>query len=515
MNRDMILPSPSWVRKPEDLTRDSVPIGTSRLSRKLICIEYPGIVNNLSKALNTLGGLDDINTRYSDSNQRLELRWRPEDPYCKSSYGDSSATNNLLLSFKKRRKKRADGTFEYEHKVEIIGTVKVTYRFQGMVDFQYLPMIAKPSSPGSQDKEYMSIFDKLIVKNPGDIKDWLHNDVPLFLPPIIFSRMDMPMEYLYRSEMQHRAGFVNPQDQRPSHLIGTARQRRSHHTIFVNFEDKTIPERPLVGAEAALRPKVKNLEVEEKLRALFKKKPIWSRNGLCCNIDSRRDNLKYILPLVAYYFITGPWRSLWVRFGYDPRKDPSAKKYQIVDFRVRQRSGNDIINIKAKRSTFSYKLPTVVSKQTSQVATINRSELVPSKDTQEAPPSSKTNAESTYKFRADVLPPFRQMFYQICDIEDEDVQALLIQNDGQEVVCDEKDGWCVKDMNDKCREIMYRKLSHFAPMKEILVKRKKGTKSKSYVYDESIHLSSEEESESDQTEEEPVNEMETEMLDCV
>lgn len=58
----MILPSPSWVRKPEDLTRDSVPIGTSRLSRKLICIEYPGIVNNLSKALNTLGGLDDINT---------------------------------------------------------------------------------------------------------------------------------------------------------------------------------------------------------------------------------------------------------------------------------------------------------------------------------------------------------------------------------------------------------------------------------------------------------------------
>lgn len=515
MDREVILPSSLWVRKPEDLPRDSVPIDTSKLDRKMVCISYPGIVNNLSKALDTLGGLDDINTRYSDSNQRLELRWRPEDPYCKSSYGDSSATNNLLLRFKKRKRKRADGTIEYEHKVEIIGTVKVTYRFQGMVDFQYLPMVAKPSSPGSQDKEYMSIFEKLIVRNPGDIKDWLQNDVPLFLPPIIFSRMDMPMEYLYRSEMQHRAGFVNPQDLRPSHLIGTARQRRSHHTIFVNFEDKIIPEGPMPGAEVALRPKVKTTEVEEKLRALFQQKPIWSRNGLCCKIGSRRDNLRYILPLIAYYFITGPWRSLWVRFGYDPRKDPAAKKYQIVDFRVRQRSGNDIINIKAKRSTFSYKLPTVVSKQTSQVAMINRLELAPSRETQEVPPSSKSNLESTYIFRANVLPPFRQMFYQICDIEDIDVQSLLIQNDGQEVVCDEKDGWCIKDMNDKCREIMYHKLSHFTPIKDILVKRKKCMKNKSFVYDDSSHVSSDEESESDQTEEESFNEMETEMLDCV
>jgi general transcription factor 3C polypeptide 5 (transcription factor C subunit 1) len=32
-----------------------------------------------------------------------------------------------------------------------------------------------------------------------------------------------------------------------------------------------------------------------------------------------QDRLKYIIPAVAYYFTTGPWRNLWVRFGYDPR----------------------------------------------------------------------------------------------------------------------------------------------------------------------------------------------------
>ena len=128
-----------------------------------------------------------------------------------------------------------------------------------MVDFQYLPMFAKPSSPGSQDKEYTSIFDKLIVKNPGDIKDWLHNDVPLFLPPIIFSRMDMPMEYLYRSEMQHRAGFINPQDQRPSHLIGTGKetlkvlQKKKKGTKFIkiSFQLCIIQERNKMGRNSA------------------------------------------------------------------------------------------------------------------------------------------------------------------------------------------------------------------------------------------------------------------------
>lgn len=41
--------------------------------------------------------------------------------------------------------------------------------------------------------------------------------------------------------------------------------------------------------------------------------------------------------------ITGPWRSLWIRYGYDPRKHPEAKMYQVLDFRIRcgMKYGND------------------------------------------------------------------------------------------------------------------------------------------------------------------------------
>lgn len=51
------------------------------------------------------------------------------------------------------------------------------------------------------------------------------------------------------------------------------------------------------------------------------------------------DKLKCIIPSLAYYFSTGPWRTLYVRYGYDPRKDFNSRYYQTFDFRLRFRSG--------------------------------------------------------------------------------------------------------------------------------------------------------------------------------
>lgn len=36
-----------------------------------------------------------------------------------------------------------------------------------------------------------------------------------------------------------------------------------------------------------------------------------------------------------------------------------------------------------------------------------------------------------YKFLPNKLPPFRQMFYQLCDIEVPEVQAIVNKNNGQ------------------------------------------------------------------------------------
>ena len=37
--------------------------------------------------------------------------------------------------------------------------------------------------------------------------------------------------------------------------------------------------------------------------------------------------------------------------------------------------------------------------------------------------------ESTWKFRPGMVPAYRQMFYQLCDVEEDSVQKMLHSND--------------------------------------------------------------------------------------
>ena len=68
---------------------------------------------------------------------------------------------------------------------------------------------------------------------------------------------------------------------------------------------------------------------------MFEEKPVWSRTALAAHLPSVKLHvISAALPVVAYYFVSGPWRSTWVRFGYDPRTDPRAKIYQTLDVRV-------------------------------------------------------------------------------------------------------------------------------------------------------------------------------------
>jgi len=69
---------------------------------------------------------------------------------------------------------------------------------------------------------------------------------------------------------------------------------------------------------------------------MFDEKPVWSRSALAAYLSSSLPMhvLSAALPALAYFFNSGPWRSTWVRFGYDPRTDPHAKIYQTLDVRV-------------------------------------------------------------------------------------------------------------------------------------------------------------------------------------
>ena len=270
--------------------------------KKLVCVEYPGVLKDASKVLETLGGLDNIAKTVADPSRRLELRLRPDDVYCKPACADHFPTNNLLLKVRRRKKRRKAATDDHpassssavDEPIEasVVGIVEKTYRFQSMCDFQYLPAKSSLKRVLSEDgftspeagefaekRIWESMTPQLFVDKLVSTS-WLKDPAPLFLPPPIFSRQDTPVEYLYRPEPKHRPPKAKDESQtsaagdpaaapaanaatvtapwkavdssnlsackehvtpNTSNFIGVARQRRAGYTIFVNFEDEQIP----------------------------------------------------------------------------------------------------------------------------------------------------------------------------------------------------------------------------------------------------------------------------------
>ena len=54
--------------------------------------------------------------------------------------------------------------------------------FLGMADFQYLPIVK------GNDGNMEQIHDKIVFNTFMDRNEFLDRDVPVFLPPVIFSR---------------------------------------------------------------------------------------------------------------------------------------------------------------------------------------------------------------------------------------------------------------------------------------------------------------------------------------
>ncbi|XP_024119003.1 general transcription factor 3C polypeptide 5 [Oryzias melastigma] len=429
---------------------DAVPGSSSTVElreRKLVCVEYPAVVRNTDKMLDTLGGEQTVSKTFADPNRRLELRFRPQDPFCHFACGNRLSSSNILLRV--RRRVRRKDPKDTEIQMEVVGIIGTTYKFQGQVDFQYLAV-------DSQGGTHTSLYDKIILRKT-ETQEFFEQPVPYFLPPAIFSRLDNPVDYFYRSDTHQ-----TPQMHLNKNAIGLNRARRPHNAIFVSFTDAEVPTECLKAAKVNwIRCCLNENDrlVEQQMKKMFESRPIWSKNAVRANINVHPEKLKLLLPLFAYYMVTGPWRSLWVRLGYDPRKDPESKKYQILDFRMRcsTKHGYSVSNmlVKPKRSSLSYSLPIMLNKAVPQPTSVMDipDQENPSSSRYSAPSSYKLK-ESTYIFREGMLPPYRQMFYQLCDLDVDSIREMIEQSSGTEQQCLERDGWCAAGTTVKLRDLI-------------------------------------------------------------
>lgn len=118
----------------------------------------------------------------------------------------------------------------------------------------------------------------------------------------------------------------------------------------VTFDIDVIPTGPVgdLPPFALLEPAMQRLV--ESAKQLLEERPIWTRRALHNSVSIEDWNIvgvnsaKYLYQYVGYMFGSGPWRDAVVKFGVDPRSDPSFRIYQTMMFMLENEPNDNRLN---------------------------------------------------------------------------------------------------------------------------------------------------------------------------
>ncbi|XP_068621368.1 general transcription factor 3C polypeptide 5 [Battus philenor] len=410
---------------------------SSNLSRDLVCVLFPSIVKNEDKAVQCLGGPRGISQAYSQpTKKRLGLSFQPENPFVKKTFADCKKTSGVLLKVK-IKKVNIDGKISKQvTSTSLLGSVKIMYKFEAMCDFQYLPV----SSEGAQQPQ--CLLEK-IVPSGVDTFDFLLKPSPLFIVPSNFTRFDKPINYNYTDKkLPGKEKDIYDDHDNIHHRVRTERGTPFTRYTFNLVDDlASEPNAYYVKQMDIKKTLYPPLEQEyQTVQKLFEERPIWSLNLIKFHTKIRLSSLKIIMPCLAIYMKDGPWRMLWVRFGYDPRKEPGARIYQTLDFRLRHTAGVHSM-VMTRDKVVHYKKAVRVRQLRSE-----RDEPQPPDDV----------SEGAVRFRPGMAPSQRQIFYQYCDVDLPEVEEILAAEPPSGYMCHEKRGWLPPNTDHICRDHIFR-----------------------------------------------------------
>ncbi|KAJ9701799.1 hypothetical protein PVL29_006954 [Vitis rotundifolia] len=290
-------------------------------SNEAFAVHYPAYPSSTARAIETLGGTQAIRKARGSQSNKLELHFRPEDPYSHPAFGELQPCNNLLLRISK--KKSTDGqSAEISSKVSkrpptdstnpkqkicgsesagsgqhgsqpegesvatgeeveaqisgevpirlcanIIARVSEAYHFNGMVDYQHvLPVHADVAR---RKKRNWAEVEPHLEK--GDLVDVDQEDLMILLPPL-FSPKDVPEKLVLRPSMT--LNLKKKQE-------GVVQQRWEmgiEPCLAIDFEIKEIPKK--VNWEQYIPKGSEQWEWQMAVSNLFDERPIWPKGAL-------------------------------------------------------------------------------------------------------------------------------------------------------------------------------------------------------------------------------------------
>ncbi|KAJ8061573.1 hypothetical protein OCU04_009385 [Sclerotinia nivalis] len=179
-----------------------------------------------------------------------------------------------------------------------------------------------------QETAFSANWGKMREFKLGTDKGWKPNEE--IIPPPTFTHHPLPFNWGYRQ---------NP-------LISTEVDAETGETSIVNRskmpklemqyvhcdEDEDVPTKPYraVPDDPVLKDFVAALQ------QAMNERPIWTRRALQNRLANEPGYylMKPALQYVGYQFRSGPWRDALIRYGVDPRKDPSCRIYQTIFFKL-------------------------------------------------------------------------------------------------------------------------------------------------------------------------------------
>ncbi|KAG7633800.1 Transcription factor IIIC subunit 5 HTH domain [Arabidopsis suecica] len=308
-------------------------------SKEAFVVHFPGYPSSISRAIETLGGIQGITQARESISNKLELRFRPEDPYAHPALGEQRPCSGFLLRISKQDIKKpesqsvldtsSDVCLEEASPVlcaDIVARLSESFHFDGMADYQHV--IPIHADIAQQKKRKWMDVDPLTGKS--DLMGLADEDVMMLLPQF-FAPKDIP----------DNVALKPPATSGPKKKDDAATQNFYEIDVgpvfAIDFSVKEIPKK--LKWEDFVSRSSNHWQWQVAVSALFEERPIWTRDSVVQRLLDKglkctHHMLNRFLLRAAYYFSSGPFLRFWIKRGYDPRNDPESRVYQRMEFRV-------------------------------------------------------------------------------------------------------------------------------------------------------------------------------------
>ncbi|GAA5922348.1 transcription factor TFIIIC subunit TFC1 [Sporobolomyces koalae] len=456
---DLELPTPSRSDAP------TYPLPRTTKARRFTTVEYPGPVSlastSLDAALSSMTPLDTMTQALSTHppSGPIELDLAPKNPYFHPIPATTLRANNLVVKLTKRRRRtplrdeHGNIVHEGEYTIEPVGIEHTLVKFRAMADFQYLPKV-------SQSDSILTLVDGIRELNIPAIRNFVmpepsedYSPESILLPPPVFSRQVLPQVF----DMKPAGGAVRITTESGSTRLVNSTRYKIRTMQSIMFVQPDVPTRPDPTFLKELGRTEMNKVEQTLVHLLEHERPVWTRLALLNQLS--REDLKFVhnnkstWPMIGYTFSDGPFRDLVIRFGYDPRQDPSSRFFQHFLLRnlnnVRSKAVPGTKSARqAAAASASYQRGSIGSTQ----ATATNENATGSIDDPESnkPKSHIFDGNRVYSKIGN---------FQLIDIHDPLSRALIDSTEGVLDHCssDINEGWYAFDYLDQIKQVVRRK----------------------------------------------------------